>query len=97
MRIIKRKTLSDYWELEPVTESELKAWFAEATDAQWANPAEVKESYGNASILKDCRVVFNICGNTYRLIVRINYDFKVIYIRFIGTHKEYDAIDAGAI
>ena len=97
MRIIKRKTLSDYWEQEPAAESELKAWFAEASNADWANPAEVKESYGNASILKDCRVVFNICGNKYRLIVCINYDFRVIYIRFIGTHKEYDAIDAGAI
>ena len=63
----------------------------------WETPAEVKEKYGNASVLKDGRVVFNICGNNYRLVTRINYTFRTIYIRFIGTHAEYDKIDAATI
>jgi mRNA interferase HigB len=97
MRVIARKTLKEYWEKEPETEQELKAWFAEAEDADWKTPADVKAKYGNASILKSGRVVFNICGNKHRLVVRINYDFRIIYIRFMGTHKEYDQIDAQTI
>jgi mRNA interferase HigB len=97
MRIIARKALKTYWENNPGTEQELKAWFAEADAAEWKTPANVKAKYGNASILKDGRAVFNICGNNYRLVVWINYAFSTIYIRFIGTHKEYDAIDAQTI
>jgi mRNA interferase HigB len=97
VRVIARKTLKDYWQTEPATEQELKAWFAEAEAAEWKNPADVKAKYGNASILKDGRVVFNICGNHYRLVAWINYSFHTIYIRFIGTHKEYDRINAQTI
>ena len=97
MRVIARKALRDYWQREPAAEQELKAWFAEAENAGWKTPAEVKAKYGNASILKAGRVVFNICGNSYRLVVRINFAFGVIYIRFIGTHDEYDRIDAQTI
>jgi len=94
MRIISKKTLVDYWERVPAAKSELEAWYAEAKAANWATPASVKEKYGNASILKDGRVVFNICGNKHRLVVWINYDFHTIYIRFLGTHAEYDQINA---
>jgi len=97
MRVIARKTLCDYWTREPETEETLKAWFTEAQSANWTGPADIKEMFRSASILKDSRVVFNICGNKYRLVVWINYPFKTVYIRFIGTHKEYDAIDAGTI
>jgi mRNA interferase HigB len=97
MRVIARKALRDYWQKEPAAEQDLKAWFAEAENADWKTPAEVKVKYGNASILKAGRVVFNICGNKYRLVVRINYAFGVVYIRFIGTHDEYDRIDAQTI
>ena len=97
MRIIARSTLKEYWDKEPEAEQALKAWFAEAKIAQWKNPVELKAKYGNASILKDGRAVFNICGNDYRLVVRINYAVAVIYIRFVGTHEEYDAIDAQTI
>ncbi|HWQ91293.1 MAG TPA: type II toxin-antitoxin system HigB family toxin [Clostridia bacterium] len=97
MRVIARKTLRDYWQKEPRTEQELKAWFAEAEAGDWHNPADVKAKYGNASILRDGRVVFNICGNNYRLVVWINYEFRTIYLRFIGTHEEYDQIDAQTI
>jgi mRNA interferase HigB len=97
MRVIARKTLKDYWVENHGTEQELKAWFAEAESADWKTPAEVKAKYGNASILKDGRVVFNICGNNHRLVAWINYEFHTIYIRFIGTHEEYDEIDAQTI
>ena len=99
MRVISKKPLRDFWELELYSDSEdqLKAWHSEAKDAEWRTPADVKAKYGTASILKDGRVVFNICGNKYRLIVQINYQYQFIYIRFIGTHKQYDAIDAETI
>lgn len=67
------------------------------SQADWATPADVKVQYGDASILKGSRVVFNICGNKYRLIVKINYPYRVVYIRFAGTHAEYDQLDAEAV
>jgi mRNA interferase HigB len=97
MRIISRTKLKEYWQQEPKAQVELEAWFAEASNATWATPAAVKAHYGNASILKDGRVVFNISGNNYRLVVWINYAFYTIYIRFVGTHKEYDKINAQII
>lgn len=97
MRIIAKKSLITFWTEVPAAEAELKSWHAEAKAAEWGTPADVKAKYGNASILKDGRVVFNICGNSYRLVVWINYEFHTIYIRFVGTHKEYDEIDAQTI
>ena len=97
MRIIARRKLVVFWTSHPRSEQQLKAWYAEAESASWASPADVKAKYGNASILKDGRVVFNICGNEFRLVAWINYDFYTIYIRFIGTHAEYDDIDAQTI
>ena len=97
MRIIAKKTLKDFWAKEPAAQAALEAWHAEAKNAQWSGPADVKASYGTASILKDGRVVFNISGNKYRLLVWINYQFFTIYVRFVGTHAEYDAVDAQTI
>jgi mRNA interferase HigB len=97
MRIIKLKTLKDFWEVQPDAEKALRAWYAEAKVADWKTSADIKAQYKTASVLKNSRVVFNICGNKYRLIVRINYPFYTIYIRFLGTHKEYDQIDAEVI
>jgi len=97
MRIIKKRTLVEHWTRKPDAKGELAAWYAEAENADWATPADVKSKYGNASILKDGRVVFNICGNKYRLVVWINYEYRTLYIRFFGTHKQYDAIDAGTV
>ena len=96
MRIISRGTLRRFWEQSRYTDAEqpLRAWFREVTRANWKSPAQVKADYGTASILDDNRVVFNIAGNKYRLIVKINYHYRVIYIRFVGTHAEYDKIDA---
>lgn len=97
MRIISRKTLVDYWSANPRSEAQLKAWYAEADSATWTKPADVKDKYRNASILRDGRAVFNICGNDFRLVVWINYEFYTVYIRFIGTHTEYDKVDAQTI
>lgn len=96
MRVIALSTLREFWESKPEyadAKSSLEVWYREAKKAQWFSPTEVKEQYRNASILKSGRVVFNIAGNKYRLVVRINFVVKVIYIRFIGTHKQYDKID----
>jgi mRNA interferase HigB len=95
MRIISRKTLKQFWERAAYAEAEqpLRAWFREATLADWKSPAEVKADYRSASIVGNDRVVFNIAGNKYRLVVRINYVYRVVYIRFIGTHRQYDQID----
>ena len=97
MRIITLRTLKEFWWKKPDAEKSLKAWHAEAKAANWQNPAEIKEQYRSASILQNSRVVFNICGNRYRLIVHINYKISIIYIRFIGTRKQYDAINAEEI
>lgn len=95
MRIISRKTLRLFWEKSQYADAEqaLKAWFREASNADWATPAEVKAAFHTASIVGNNRVVFNICGNKYRLIGKVNYSYRVIYIRFIGTHAQYDRIN----
>ncbi len=99
MRIIARKTLVDHWSRPGRGDSEqpLRAWFAEAESALWTRPSDVKAQFLNASILRDGRVVFNIAGNKYRLVAWINYSYGVLYIRFVGTHAEYDRIDAQEI
>jgi len=97
MRVIAVKTLKDFWLKHKDAEQPLRAWFAEAKKANWQKPADIIKQYRSASILKNNRAVFNIKGNDYRLIIAINYNFNVIYIRFIGTHKEYDKINAEEI
>lgn len=97
MRIIAKRTLRAFWDQFPDSEDALKAWHAEASAASWLTPADVKSQYGNASILKNGRVVFNICGNKYRLVVKINYKMAIILIRFIGRHVDYDAVNAEEI
>jgi len=94
MRVIAKKTLREFWERFPDSGDALKTWFAEAERAPWSSPAEIKAQYRSASILKDSRVVFNICGNKYRLVAKIGYKNGIVLIRFVGTHKEYDAINA---
>jgi len=97
MRVISRKWLNDLARRHPDAKPGLDAWFHEAEDSDWANPAHVKQQYATASILKNGRVVFNIGGNKYRLVVRINYVYRVVYVRFAGMHSEYDQIDAEEI
>jgi mRNA interferase HigB len=94
MRIISRKWLVEFWQIHPDAEQPLRAWYVEAKKASWRSPTEIKSTYRNASLLANNRVVFNIKGNDYRLIVIIEYKQNKIFIRFIGTHQEYDRIDA---
>lgn len=94
MRVIAKKILREFWIKHPGCEQQLKAWFQEASKAVWKSPSHIKKEYPTASILENNRVVFNIKGNHYRVIVRINYSYQIIWIRFIGTHAEYDKIDA---
>ena len=94
MRIISRKALREHWEQPSRSDSEepLKAWFAIAKKSEWKNFAEVRRQFGSASAV-GTRVVFNIAGNKYRLVVRINYELQIAFVRFVGTHKEYDELD----
>ncbi|WP_028298943.1 type II toxin-antitoxin system HigB family toxin [Olivibacter sitiensis] len=94
MRIIAVKTLKNYWEKFPQVEQALLSWYEETSTTDWANPNELKAQYRNASVLTDKRVIFNIHGNAYRLIVDIEYRLKIVFIVWFGTHKEYDKIDA---
>jgi mRNA interferase HigB len=97
MNVIALKSLRDFWMRHPDAEQALKAWLDEARRAVWTQPADIKARYASASILKNRRVVFNIKGNDYRLVVAVAYRFKAVYIKFIGTHREYDPIDAETI
>ncbi|MHC5354831.1 type II toxin-antitoxin system HigB family toxin [Myroides sp. LJL115] len=97
MRVIAIKTLRSFWEKHADSEQQLKAWFQEAERATWKDVNELKSEYPSASILKDNRICFNIKGNHYRLIVKINFVHQVIWIRFIGTHSQYDRINANTI
>ena len=97
MRVIAVSALRAFWERHPDAEQPLKAWYAEATNATWAQPADIKARYRSASVLKNRRVVFNVKGNDYRLIVAIAYKLQIVYVKFVGTHQEYDAVDAQTI
>ena len=99
MRIIAFRTLREFFEKAENADSEtsLRAWYHDAKIAEWKSSNDLKKQYKNASIVGDGRVVFNIKGNAYRLVVAIDYKFQVIFIRFIGTHKQYDKIDVKTI
>jgi len=100
MRVIAIGTLKSFWKNRPSyhdAKEPTLAWYRQVLKADWSSPAEAKSEFGNASILKDGRVVFNIAGNKYRIVVWINYHYRVAYIRFIGTHAQYDKIDAQTI
>lgn len=100
MRIIAISTLKEFWEQHPEFDDAREpvlAWYRHTSIADWRSPAAVKQDFRTASILKDGRVVFNIAGNKYRLVVWINYAYRVVYVRFIGTHSQYDNIDVQTI
>lgn len=97
MRVIAVSSLRKFWEKHPAAEQALKAWFDETSKATWEQPSDIKTQYRSASVLKNRRVVFNIKGNDYRLIVAIAYRLSIVYVKFIGTHAEYDKIDAETV
>jgi len=92
MRVFAKKVLREFWNKKADSEEQLKTWYKEASKAKWTSPADIKAEYPKISILKDGKVIFNICGNKYRLIVRINYLRGWIFILFIGTHLEYEKL-----
>lgn len=94
MRVISRKTLKVFWERHADAEQPLEAWFHEAKHANWKSFGDIKARYRSADLLPGSRVVFDIKGNTYRLIVRIHFNTGIVFIRFVGTHADYDRIDA---
>ncbi len=96
-RIIAKRTLREYWEKHADCEQYLKTWFDTARTSKWNSPSDIKKTYANASILKNGRVVFNIKGNSYRLVIKFNYGKQWAFVRFIGTHSEYDKIDADTV
>lgn len=96
-RIFAKSTLREFWEKHSDSEQYLKTWYDTVKNSIWSNPNEVKQTYVNASILKSNRIVFNIKGNSYRLVAKFNFEKQWVLIRFIGTHTEYDKIDANTI
>ncbi|MEA1053897.1 type II toxin-antitoxin system HigB family toxin, partial [Lamprobacter modestohalophilus] len=97
MRMIAISHLKAFWEQHPDAEQPLLAWIDEAKKATWLSPSDIKAQYRNASILKSRRVVFTIKGNTYRLVVAVAYRYGALYVKFVGTHHQYDAIDADTV
>ena len=97
MRVIALSTLRDFWRKHPSAEVPLQNWYAEASRASWKSPADIKQAHRNASFVAGERVVFNIKGNDYRLIVAMRNRSQIMYVRFIGTHREYDKVEAATV
>ncbi len=97
MRIIAKKVLREFWEIHPDVQQALRSWHTKTRQSHWASASDVKRDYGAASFVANNRVIFNLKGNLYRLVVAINYPYGVVYIRFIGTHGAYDRIDPTTI
>jgi mRNA interferase HigB len=97
LRVIAKKVFREFWIRNSDCEQQLKSWYQEAKKSEWKNTNEIKKEYPTASILGDNSVVFNIKGNNYRLVVKINFQYQMMWVRFVGTHKEYDRIDANKI
>ncbi len=96
-KVLSKGTLRDFWEKYPEAERQLKVWYADVLAAKWQSPMDVKRQYATASILKNGRIVFNIRGNSFRLVAQFDFERQTVYIRFVGSHKEYDKIDANSI
>ena len=98
MRVFNRSTLQDFWRRYPDAEQPLRAWFHEVSMASWRSPAEIRAQYRSADFVAKNRVIFNVRGNNYRLVVAVKYaPIFCVYIRFVGTHAEYDRIDATTV
>ena len=97
MRIIAKGTLRNFWLLNPPSEFPLLDWYNTVKQCKWITPNDVKQTYGNASIVANDRVVFNIKGNDYRLVTEIDYEYQLVFIIWVGTHRNYDKIDVTTI
>jgi mRNA interferase HigB len=97
MRVIAISTLRAFWAKHSDVQTPLMAWYALASRSQWKSPSDIKEAYRNASFTANNRVVFNIKGNDYRLVVLVRYDKGLLFVKFVGTHAQYDKIDASTV
>lgn len=97
MRVIAVSNLKDFWDLHAAAEVPLRAWLEAVRGARWSKPTDITEQFATASVLKSRRVVFNVKGHDYRLVVAVAYRFGAVYVKFIGTHAEYDRIDADTV
>lgn len=97
MRIIARRALREFWERHADAEQPLRAWYHDVLRADWRMPDDVKRVYASASVVGENRLVFNIGGNKYRLVIAVNYKYRICYVRFIGTHQAYDRIDVATV
>ena len=97
MHVVARRALQAFWEKHRDAEQALRTWFGVVSSAKWQGPADVKTQYATASFLANERVVFNIKGNSYRLVAHVRYDWHMVFVRFVGTHGEYDQIDAATV
>ncbi len=93
MRIIAKRTLKKFWEKHPDSENALKIWYQTVSRSVWRNVAEMKKQYGTADLVGNERVVFDIKGNKYRLIAKVDFEYQLVFIRFVGSHSEYDVIN----
>jgi mRNA interferase HigB len=98
MQVIALRTLRQFWERHAQSEAPIKVWYSQVTKADWQSPADIKRQFGSTvDFIADNRVIFDLSGNKYRLVVRVSYPFKRVLVKFIGTHAEYDKIDAETI
>jgi mRNA interferase HigB len=97
MRIISRKALRVFWEKHPEARQSLQAWYADVKHATWKSASDIKKAYRTASFVANNRVIFNLKGNQYRVIVAVQYKFRIVFIRFVGTHQEYNQVDATTV
>ena len=97
MRVISKAVLVEFWRKHPASKPAFQTWFEDASHAQWKTPQDIKLRYASASFVAANRVLFNIKGNDYRLVVAVAYRFAALYIKFVGMHAEYDAIDASTV
>jgi mRNA interferase HigB len=97
MRVISKATLVEFWQMHPAARHALQTWFEDASRAKWRSPQDIKLRYTSASFVSSNRVVFNIKGHDYRLVVAVAYRFGAVYIKFLGTHQQYDAVDAATV
>lgn len=97
MRVISKASLVQFWGQHPGSKQALQTWFEDASHASWVHPQDIKLRYSSSSFVGGNRVVFNIKGNEYRLIVAVAYRFAAVYVKFVGTHRQYDAIDAATV
>jgi len=97
MNVVTRRTLADFWAIHPQAEAPLSAWYAVVRAAEWKTPQDIRAQFNSADFVADNRVIFDVGGNKYRVVVRVSYTFKQVLVKFVGTHKEYDKIDPATV